>query len=131
MFRHVFRSGSDRCIALAAGAVHSFTARRGERIVCRGGRILLSQFDVADDFDLSTGTDIVVHKHGLVVVEAIEPSVIAMHDAQGSLHCWLRRSGRNVDYFADNVRLRDKAPIATVLAVIAIITKHKIMPGRH
>ena len=35
MFRHVFRNGSARCIVLAAGTVHSFTARRGERIICR------------------------------------------------------------------------------------------------
>ena len=76
MFRHVFRNGSARCIVLAAGAVHSFTARRGERIVCRGGCVLLSQFDVTDDFTLCRNTSITVQTHGLVVIEAVEASVL-------------------------------------------------------
>ena len=83
MFRHVFRSGSDRCIALAAGAVHSFTARRGERIVCRGGRILLSQFDVSDDFELHRGDALIISKHGLVVLETIEASVLSLESVAG------------------------------------------------
>ena len=83
MFRHVFRSGSDRCIAIAAGAVHSFTARRGERIVCRGGCILLSQFDVSDDFELHRGDALIISKHGLVVLEAIEASVLSLESVAG------------------------------------------------
>lgn len=78
MFRHVFRSGSARCIALSPGAVHSFTARRGERIVCRGGCVLLSQFDVVEDFTLRRGGALVMQTHGLVVIEAIEASVLQL-----------------------------------------------------
>lgn len=83
MFRHVFRSGSGHCIALAAGTVHSFTARRGERIVCRGGRILLSQFDVAEDFELRRGDALIISKHGMVVLEAIEASVLSLESVAG------------------------------------------------
>ena len=83
MFRHVFRSGSDRCIALTTGAVHSFTARRGERIVCRGGCILLSQFDESEDFELRRGDALVIRKHGLVVLEAIEASVLSIESVAG------------------------------------------------
>ena len=76
MFRHVFHCSQGRCIVLAAGAVYSFTARRGERIVCRGGCVLLSQFDVADDFTLCGSDAIAVQTHGLVVIEAVEASVL-------------------------------------------------------
>lgn len=78
MFRHVFCSAGTRCIALAAGAVFSFTARRGERIVCRGGCVLLSQFDVAEDFTLRRDGSLVVKTHGLVVIEAVQPSVLQL-----------------------------------------------------
>lgn len=89
MFRHVFHSShcpQGRCIALTRGAVHSFTARRGERIVCRGGRILLSQFDVAEDFDLQRGDTVVIQKHGMVVIEAVEASVLALESVSGEKH---------------------------------------------
>ena len=42
----------------------------------RGGCVLLSQFDVADDFTLRRNTSITVQTHGLVVIEAIEASVL-------------------------------------------------------
>ena len=77
MFSHVFQCSQGRCITLAAGAVSSFTARRGERLRCLGGRVLLSQFNVAEDFELRAGAEIVVRTDGLVVIEAIEASVIA------------------------------------------------------
>lgn len=78
MFRHIFHCPQGRCIALAAGAVFSFTARRGERICCRGGRILLSQFDIAEDFDLGTDDAVVVQKSGRVVIEAVDASVLML-----------------------------------------------------
>ena len=131
MFRHIFHSGSSRYIALAAGAVHSFTARCGERIVCRGGCVLLSQFNVNEDFELFAGTDVIVHKHGLVVIEAIEASVIALLDAPTRFRFLQWHSRRSVDYLADDIRLRDKAPLAAVLAVVAIIAKHKIVSRRY
>jgi len=83
MFRHVFHSGNSRYIALAAGAVHSFTARRGERIVCRGGCVLLSQFNVNEDFELYRGDALVIRTQGLVVVEAIEASVLSLESVAG------------------------------------------------
>lgn len=76
MFRHVFHCRQGRCIALAAGTVFSFTARRGERLRCLGGRVLLSQLNVAEDFDLHAGTEIVVQTNGLVVLEAVQASVL-------------------------------------------------------
>lgn len=78
MFRYVFPCAQGRCLALAAGAVFSFTARRGEHIRCRGGRILLSQFAVAEDFDLGRGDVLVIQKSGLLVIEAVEASVLML-----------------------------------------------------
>lgn len=78
MFRYVFPCAQGRCLALAAGAVFSFTARRGEHIRCRGGRILLSQFDLAEDFDVGSGELLVIHKSGRVVIEAVETSVLML-----------------------------------------------------
>jgi hypothetical protein len=78
MFRHVFPCPQGRCLALAAGAVFSFTARRGERVHCRGGRILLSQFKVVEDFDLAGGDAVVVQRQGMVVIEAVEASVLML-----------------------------------------------------
>jgi hypothetical protein len=83
MFRHIFHCSHGRCIALAAGTVFSFTARAGEQLHCRGGRVLLTQFNVDEDFDLATGTEIVIQKHGLVVIEAIEASVLALESIAG------------------------------------------------
>lgn len=76
MFRHVFHSRSGLSIALAAGAVHSYTARPGEHVICHSGRIWLTQFDVTEDFDLRAGMEIEVRTHGLIVLEAVEASVI-------------------------------------------------------
>jgi hypothetical protein len=76
MFRHVFHCSQGRCVALAANAVFSFTARRGERLRCLGGRVLLSQFNVAKDFDLRAGAELVVETDGLVVIEAVEAAVL-------------------------------------------------------
>lgn len=83
MFRHVFHCPQGRCIALTAGAVFSFTAQRSERIACRGGRVLLTQYCVAEDFDLSGGQSLLVQTHGLVVIEAIEASVLVLDSVAG------------------------------------------------
>jgi hypothetical protein len=86
MFRHVFHCSHGRCIALATGTVFSYTARAGERLRCRGGRILLTQFDVDEDFDLGSGAEIVIQKQGLVVIEAIEATVLARDSVAGQKH---------------------------------------------
>jgi hypothetical protein len=83
MFRHVFHCPQGRCVALAAGTVFSFTAHRGERIACRGGRVLLTQFGIEDDFDLRPGETIDVRTHGLVVIEAIDASVLLLESVGG------------------------------------------------
>jgi hypothetical protein len=38
--------------------------------------VLLTQFNVAEDFELHSGSEIIVQKHGLVVLEAVEASVL-------------------------------------------------------
>ena len=78
MFRHVFHCHQGCRIALAAGAVFSYTALAGERLRCEGGRVLLSQFNVAEDFDLGRGMEVTIRTHGLVVIEAIEATVISL-----------------------------------------------------
>lgn len=78
MLRHVFSSPLGQRVALAPGAVFSYTARAGERLRCEGGRVLLSQFKVADDFDLGRGGEIEIRTHGLVVIEAIEAAVVCL-----------------------------------------------------
>ena len=78
MFRHVFHCHQGRRIALAPGAVFSYTALAGERLRCEGGRVLLSQFNVAEDFDLGRGMEVTIRTHGLVVIEAIEATVISL-----------------------------------------------------
>lgn len=78
MLRHVFSSSLGQRVALAPGAVFSYTARAGERLRCEGGRVLLSQFKVADDFDLGRDEEIKIRTHGLVVIEAIEAAVVCL-----------------------------------------------------
>ena len=123
MFRHVFHAPQGQRIALAAGAVFSYTAIAGERLRCEGGRVLLSQFNVAEDFDLGRGMEVTIRTHGLVVIEAIEATVVA---ATVPADTGLRRHIYNL---ADYVGRGYKAPIAAVLAIVAIVAKHKVMPG--
>lgn len=78
MLRHIFHSPQGQRIALAPGAVFSYTARAGERLRCEGGRVLLSQFKVNEDFDLGRGKEIEIRTHGLVVIEAVEATVICL-----------------------------------------------------
>lgn len=78
MFRHVFHSPQGQRIALAPGAVFSYTACAGERLRCEGGRVLLSQFNVDEDFDLGRGKEAEIRTHGLVVIEAIEAAVVCL-----------------------------------------------------
>lgn len=84
MFRHVFQHPQGCAVALVAGAVFSFTARCGEGIVCRGGCVLLTQYGVAEDFELRGGASLRVQTHGLVVVEAIEASGLMLTTAPRS-----------------------------------------------
>lgn len=84
MFRHVFHHAQGCAVALAADAVFALTARRGEGIVCRGGRVLLTQYGVHEDFDLRGGESLRVQTYGLVVVEAIEASVLILTTAPRS-----------------------------------------------
>lgn len=78
MLRHTFLSPQGQRVALAPGAVFSYTARAGERLRCEGGRILLSQFKVDEDLDLGRGQVIEIRTHGLVVIEAIDAAVICL-----------------------------------------------------
>ena len=78
MLRHVFHSPQGQRIALARGAVFSYTARAGERLRCEGGRVLLSQFKVNEDFDLGRGREVEIRTHGLVVIEAVEATVVSL-----------------------------------------------------
>lgn len=78
MLHHVFFSSLGQRVALAPGAVFSYTARAGERLRCEGGRILLSQFRVEEDFDVGRDEEIKIRTHGLVVIEAIEATVICL-----------------------------------------------------
>ena len=78
MLRHAFHCPQARRVALAAGSVFSYTARAGERLHCEGGRVLLSQFKMAEDFDLGRGMADEIRTHGLVVIEAVEASVVCL-----------------------------------------------------
>ena len=78
MFRHVFHAPQGQRIALAPAAVFSYTATAGERLRCEGGRVLLSQFNVAEDFDLGRGMEVEIRSHGLVVIEAVEATVVCL-----------------------------------------------------
>lgn len=83
MFRNIFSSPQGRRIALAPGAVFSYTACAGERLRCEGGRALLSQYNVQEDFDLARGKEVAIRTHGLVVIEAIEASVLTLGSVAG------------------------------------------------
>jgi hypothetical protein len=127
MFSHIFQSPQGQRIALAPGAVFSYTARAGERLRCEGGRALLSQFRVDEDFDLGRGMEVTIRTHGLVVIEAIDPAVLTIA-RQMSAASDLRRYVRKL---ADDVFSRNKTPVAAVLAIVAVVAKHKVISGRH
>lgn len=86
MFAHAFHRDRRRCLALTPGTVLSIRGRLGEGVLCQGGRILLSQCNVLEDFDLRSGMRIAIQTPGRIVIEAIEPSVVCLVVAEKELH---------------------------------------------